>query len=133
MSQKEIIPGSAEDWMRHALSDLELAQIEPKNAILYSDLCFHCQQAAEKAIKAVLVHNQVRFPNTHSIIYLLELLQELLDIAPLVIEASILSDYAVSVRYPGDADEVTVDEWRTALKHACNVVEWARSIIEKID
>ena len=30
--------------------------------ILYQHLCFHAQQAAEKALKAVLVAKGVRFP-----------------------------------------------------------------------
>src|SRR6266571_2005457 len=48
-------PGSPEDWLRHARSDLALAQQRSAPEILLTTLCFHTQQAAEKGIKAVLV------------------------------------------------------------------------------
>ena len=44
--------------------------------ILLEDLCFDAQQAAEKAIKAVLVHRGIRFPKTHAIAELLSLAAE---------------------------------------------------------
>jgi HEPN domain-containing protein len=43
---------------------------------LYDDLCFDAQHAAEKAIKAVLVHRSVDFPKTHDIGRLLTLAAE---------------------------------------------------------
>lgn len=61
-------------WLRRARSDLALASGDRALAdVLYEDLCFHAQQAAEKAIKAVLVHRQVAFPRTHAIVDLLTL------------------------------------------------------------
>ena len=39
-------------------------------------LGFHAQQAVEKMIKAVLVHNEVSYERTHNIAYLLNLLDE---------------------------------------------------------
>ena len=62
-------PGGGEDWLRHARSDLALASaVGPVGDILAETLCFHAQQAAEKALKAVLVHVGIEFPRTHSAI-----------------------------------------------------------------
>ncbi len=62
--------------------------------------CFHCQQAAEKRLKALLAMFADNFPKTHDISHLLSLaeaycpaLKELPD------EVMLLGDYAVSVRY----------------------------------
>jgi len=44
-------PGSPADWLQHAQSDLALARTTPLPPILSEELCFHAQQAAEKAIK----------------------------------------------------------------------------------
>ena len=44
-------PGSPDDWLRHARSDLALARSRKGRDVLYEHLCFHAQQAAEKAIK----------------------------------------------------------------------------------
>jgi HEPN domain-containing protein len=61
MQHDGLKPGSAHDWLRHAKSDLAVAT-QTKNAdILLETLCFHAQQAAEKSLKAVLLHNAVKF------------------------------------------------------------------------
>lgn len=41
-------------WLLHARSDLNLASSRFPE-VLYEQLCFHAQQAAEKSIKAVLI------------------------------------------------------------------------------
>jgi HEPN domain-containing protein len=38
-------------------------------------MCFHTQQAAEKAIKALLINRHVEFPYIHDIAQLLTLLE----------------------------------------------------------
>ena len=44
----------ARDWLRRAKSNLERARVgKIKDEILYEDLCFDCQQSAEKALKAL--------------------------------------------------------------------------------
>jgi HEPN domain-containing protein len=50
MLPKEIEPGEPGDWLRHAWSDLELARTRRNSKILLEDLCFHAQQATEKAL-----------------------------------------------------------------------------------
>jgi len=48
-------PGTAEDWLRHAKSDLAVArQIEANPDVLANQTAFHGQQAAEKAIVSPL-------------------------------------------------------------------------------
>ena len=47
--------GSPQDWLRHARSDLALSRMPKTRAVLYQHLCFHAQQAAEKALKAVFL------------------------------------------------------------------------------
>jgi HEPN domain-containing protein len=44
----------AREWINRARSDLALARAKPEGVYL-EDLCFHAQQAAEKAIKALLI------------------------------------------------------------------------------
>ena len=70
---------------------------------------FHCQQAAEKFLKAFLICNGVDVKKTHSIEFLLsecgDFDSEFLDIDP-----KNLSDFGVDVRYPGDMYEPTEEE-----------------------
>jgi HEPN domain-containing protein len=81
MLPKEIEPGESADWLRPAWSDLELARSPRKSRILLEDLCFHAQQATEKALKAVLVLKSVPFLRTHNIRTPMDLLPEDLNLA----------------------------------------------------
>jgi HEPN domain-containing protein len=64
----------ASEWLRRARSNFARAAADPAHPdILLEDLCFDAQQAAEKAIKAVLVYRRIRFPRTHAIADLLSL------------------------------------------------------------
>ncbi|BCV22593.1 hypothetical protein hamaS1_26620 [Moorella sp. Hama-1] len=39
-------------------------------------------------------------------------------------EAAILTDYAVTTRYPGDWDAIDLEEYQQALKYAEKIWEW---------
>lgn len=53
MPEDRPVPGTAQDWMARAKSDLALARVPLPQGAFYEDLCYHAQQAAEKALKAV--------------------------------------------------------------------------------
>ncbi len=98
--------GSPADWLRYANSDLELARIVRPDEVLFEGLCFHAQQAAEKALKAVLIAKDVPPPKTHNIRTLLDLLPQEIVVPQEIEDAASLSDYAVTSRYPGDFEPV---------------------------
>ncbi len=130
MSPEDIAPGSPSNWLRHAWSDLELARVGRNSRIVLEDLSFHAEQAAEKALKAVLIFKSIPFPKTHNIRTLLDFLPR--DVIPTkeVKEAAGLTDYAVLSRYPGDLEPVTDEEYRRALSLAEIVVKWAEGVIK---
>jgi HEPN domain-containing protein len=130
MPPEEITPGSPLDWLRHARSDIELARVGRNSRILLEDLCFHTQQAAEKALKAVLISVSIPFPKTHNIRTLLDLLPQNIVPPEELKETASLTDYAVLSRYPGDLEPVTEDEYQKALSLAEIVVKWAEDIIK---
>jgi HEPN domain-containing protein len=67
MAPKVSPGGTPEEWLRRAKGNLALAkQRKPKEAY-WEDLCFETQQAAEKAVKAVLMSSGIDFPKTHDI------------------------------------------------------------------
>ena len=121
--------GSPRDWLRHAQSDLGLCLIERPRGVLAEALCFHAQQAAEKAIKAVLVSGGVRVPRTHNIRALVRALPEAISPPEEASDWAVLTDYAVAARYPTDTESVTEDELLRAVSMAQRVVAWAASQI----
>ena len=131
MRRRSPEPGSPADWLRHARSDLIIAAKAAGPGVLRETLCFHCQQAAEKAVKAVLVLRQVEFPYTHNLARLISLAQESnLGWPEELSEAAGLTRYAAELRYPGPSVEVTEEQYRLALRLAKDVVAWAASAVK---
>jgi len=118
-------------WLRRAVSNLVRAEQEPiRPEILLEDLCFDAQQAAEKALKGVLIHRGVEFPRTHSIRELLRLVEASgVSVPPDVGEARELTVYAVAGRYADTAETVIREEWQRAASLARRVVAWAEQAI----
>jgi len=120
-------------WMQHARSDLQLARVAVRaRDVLPEGACFHAQQCAEKALKALLLHQEVPFPRTHSIEVLLDLLKAGgVSIPNGVDEAFALSEYAIQTRYPGEWEPVTKAEARRAIEQAGLVLAWVETLLEQ--
>jgi HEPN domain-containing protein len=124
----EFQSGSPADWLRRANSDLALACGRLRRGVLTEDLCFHAQQAVEKSLKAVLISKGIEFPRTHNLRMLIDALPENVFCDPILDSSAALTDYAVSARYPGEVEEVTRQELKTARHIAREVVAWAENI-----
>ncbi len=131
MPAEPTVPGSPIDWLKHAKSDLALAKINKPEDVLYEELCFHAQQAAEKSFKALLVASDTPVPKTHSIRLLLDLLSEKRNVPDVCQESAILTDYAVQARYPADYEEITEEEYKKTTELAETVFSWAEKIISE--
>ena len=100
--------------------------------VLPEGACFHAQQCAEKALKALLLQREIPFPRTHSIEVLLDLLKtDGINIPNGVDEAFALSEYAIQTRYPGEWEPVTKQEARRAIEQAGLVLAWVETLLEK--
>jgi len=116
-------------WLQNARADFAIASIPLPKGATYEQLCFHAQQAAEKALKAVLLKCGVDFPFTHNLQALLDRLPKELARPPDLMSAVDLNPYAVTTRYPGEAEPVTEQEYREAIRMAESVLAWAESIV----
>jgi HEPN domain-containing protein len=127
------IPGLPDEWLNHAKSDLRLAQIASKDEFVRKEqACFHAQQAAEKAIKAVLLSRGLEFPLVHDIDELLEIAENSGIVLPEnVREAGLLTPYAEESRYPGYWFEITDDDVAEALQSAEHAIEWAERELKR--
>ena len=122
--------GTAIDWLARAKGDLAIAAADLPEGAFLEDLCFHAQQAAEKALKALYVFYNIKFRYTHDLDELVtNLKRNGKDIPPDIENASILTTFAWESRYPGVSEPVTLDEHIEAVSMATTVVEWAEQII----
>lgn len=130
MSPDRVDAGEPREWLRRAKSNLERARATKPDEVMWEDLCFDAQQAAEKALKALLLSRGVAFPKVHDIRALLMLLSEDgLEIPESVRAAMELTVYAFETRYPGTEESVTEEEFRRALSLAEVVFLWAERLV----
>jgi HEPN domain-containing protein len=127
------LPASPDEWLMHALSDPRLGKLGQKNkGVLRQQICFHTQQAAEKAFKAVLLYRKVDFPLTHDIQELMDIFDKAGILLPSDFQnAGILTPYAVETRYPGYWDEIAKKEVSEAVKLASKIVTWSKKYITR--
>ncbi len=125
-------PESPQAWLQRARSDLALGRAALNVPDVFpEDACFHAQQCAEKALKALLIHRGIDFPRTHVLETLLDLLTAAgVEVPPQVDEAFVLTQYAVETRYPGEWEPVSPEEARQALDTAAEVLTWVAMQIE---
>ena len=94
------------DWGAMAEGDFLAAKAlaRRRKVPLHDQVCFHCQQSAEKYLKARLEEAGIHYPKTHD---LEKLLQLVLPVEPLwaALRSSLksLSGFAVEFRYPGSS------------------------------
>jgi HEPN domain-containing protein len=125
-------PDDPREWLNRAVSNLALAKSKVAGAYL-EDLCFEAQQAAEKAIKAVMIKRSIEFPYVHDLARLLSMLEEAGEEIPEVVrKAEELTRYAVVTRYPGIARPVSEQEYAEAVAVAKEVVRWAGEQIRRV-
>jgi HEPN domain-containing protein len=129
MPPERFPPDDPREWLNRARSNLSRAKSKIPEAYL-EDLCFDAQQAAEKAIKAVLLRKGVTFPYVHDLARLLTLLEETGEEIPeSVRQAEDLTRYAVVTRYPGLTEPVTEAHYQEAVASAEAVVQWVEEKI----
>lgn len=127
-SPERFPPEDPREWMNRARSNLALAKNRVPQAYL-EDLCFDAQQAAEKAIKAVMLKRGITFPYVHDLARLLSLLKEAGETIPDAVgQARKLTRFATVTRYPM-AWAVAEQHYLEALAIAEAVVRWAEERI----
>lgn len=117
-------------WMRHVDGDLTIVEIylsQPTGRVPSYLAGFHAQQAAEKALKGLLIGTgQEDFPFSHDIRLLLELLSQRHPWAIELREAEVLTTYATWARYPGPWDHPSREEIERVALLARRVIDRVR-------
>lgn len=114
-------------WLRWADEDLILARhVVADDELVARGACVWAHQAAEKSLKALLVHRNVDPPKLHDLDRLAQRLPD--DEGKLFahIELPELTRWAIDGRYPGDLDEARTADARKAISIASQVLEVVR-------
>jgi len=118
-SEKDVYANNIREWMEKAGEDLGASQQLIKSGKLWNVIGFHCQQAVEKYLKALLTAGKIEFSKTHNLKELLDLLAKMNpSLSRELKEVHSLTPYAIFTRYPGDAHPLTAEEATEALRLA---------------
>jgi HEPN domain-containing protein len=119
------------NWLIKSARDLLCArELAEATTPLLDSAVYHCQQAAEKAVKGFLIYTDTRFDKTHDV----ELLtSQASGIEPVfnnyLSAARLLTPYAIEFRYPGDFLEPEPDEFNEALEAAVVILRFVSSLL----
>ena len=121
------------DWIRFARMDLSASvYLQGHNPLPIEIICYHCQQAAEKAIKAVLVSHDVDVPHIHDLNKLLAATTQYENsMRSLSQQANWLTNYATFTRYPSDI-EIGEADMKTALKYAEDILAQVELLLSEM-
>jgi HEPN domain-containing protein len=112
-----------QQWLDHSRIDLKHAKAilthneQEDTYIIY----FHAQQAAEKALKAVLVFHFQIVPRTHDLAVLCREVSSYFSVTSDVVDIAFLTLGAVNTRYP--VDNLTFDQAEEAVKIADSIYQ----------
>ena len=133
MSEAEKQAEEALRWLRFARADLHAARSILGGAVITPHhTCLHSQQAAEKALKALLRANGVPPPPIHDLDDLLDLVAANAALPAPRLDLSQLTDWYIEARYPGPwAEPVALDAER-AVATAEDVSGYVRDELERL-
>ena len=99
------------EWIEKAEKDFATASREflVRKMPNYDAVCFHCQQGAEKYLKAILQEKNIAFGKTPNLTTLLDLItpqEPSWELMRPNLER--LNVFAVQVRYPGESSDKTI-------------------------
>ena len=123
-----------QQWLDKANDDLRVAEFlfTMRHPTPDEIICFHCQQSAEKYLKAFIFLQDIEPEKTHDLDKLLVTCQEYNDsFSILLAKVNVLKNYAVMPRYPNELS-ITGDDVKTAIQYAKDVQEFVLKVIDKL-
>ncbi|MEK7299344.1 MAG: HEPN domain-containing protein, partial [Candidatus Margulisiibacteriota bacterium] len=119
------------EWLKKADNDLRAAiLIFDKQEDNTDNVCFHCQQAAEKYLKSYLISLGIDFPKTHSLSHLSTLIGAYKSVPDAIIDLlEGLESYSVEVRYPTGFMDRPYSEAKDALDAAIEIQRFFKGFL----
>jgi HEPN domain-containing protein len=120
-------------WLEKARRDLESAdRLGSGTDPLLDTAVYHCQQAAEKAIKGWLVFHDKRVEKTHDLRLLVSFAENIdPEFSQLYDAAEVLTPFATLYRYPGEMLAPQQEEFSQALTSAETFVSFIEGHLDR--
>lgn len=123
-----------QEWIRFAQMDYDSARkmADTFHPVPIEIVCYHCQQSAEKILKAFVIANKGSPIKTHDLAILLKQCSLNTDAFEPYREAcTALSSYAALSRYPSNV-EITELQMNQALSYALEILEFTKARLAEL-
>lgn len=129
MGDSPLIP----DWISKAQVDLRCSKILLEHDGGNEVVAFHCQQAIEKALKALILYLYATLEQGHSLLYLCKkVIDKRSEFSKYLKDCAFVSQYYIETRYPNENNiVVSDDEAKDCLRIAEDILNAVKNVIEK--
>ena len=130
-----IVSDEVLEWERFA--EMDYATANHLDKTLYPKpmeiICYHCQQCAEKYLKALTEHLGKEIEKTHDLGNLATTISDNLSVPQAVlVSCAKLTQYGVKIRYPQEFG-ISENHVKAALSDMENVRTWCKEQIHKVE
>lgn len=121
------------EWLEYAEHDLYAAKLlAESHKPPFEVIAYHCQQSAEKSIKALLIEHGEPLPRTHDMGVLCKLVTDFYDgFTNYLEDCDRLTPYGVITRYPGSPLSIGKEHVSQALNTAEKIQELANQYLSE--
>ncbi len=119
------------EWFKIAEADLASANyLQNMKPVPVEIICYHCQQSAEEYLKGYLAFLGEKIVKTHDLVHLNKYcLEHDEEFSVLENDCQMISDYAVTARYPFPVD-IDKSDMSLALQGASRIMQFVLSKVE---
>lgn len=127
MNKNEVL----KEWLEIAKVDLESARfLQKMRPIPLEIICYHCQQSAEKYLKAFLFYNNHKIIKSHDLLFLNNFCKQIDKSFEKIEEECLnLTDFGTNIRYPYPLELEEID-MKVAIKNASKIQNFVRGKIQ---
>lgn len=92
------------NWVKRAQDDIKTVKVLLEKKILPWIICFHCQQAVEKYLKALQVIFLKTYQKEHNLLKLTRSLRDYIQLDSYASDLAYINNFYIATRYPTDQD-----------------------------
>lgn len=119
------------EWIEKAGNDLRTAEILLEEDGPTDTLCFHCQQAVEKYLKAFLTFKKLPFKKIHDLTILGKLVaKQNKDFSDYLDDCKILNAYYIESRYPPEVIYYSQKEAKKSFETAKAIIDFLQPLFQ---
>jgi HEPN domain-containing protein len=131
MTERHDLTAEVRGWVEKAEHDFRNAEyvLTMEDDCPLDTVCFHCQQCAEKYLKALLTYGGIAFPRTHDLVLLYNLSSRRFQLGLGIERIQPLNRYSIEARYPGGWDPIDRAEAQEAMEMARDLRQVIRNLL----